>query len=207
VGARTDTARSEVVASREALVDEVERLGAAGRAAIDIPARARRNPGKTAALAAGSLFLIGGGPGRVLRGLRTAVFGSSPLPKSMLPAEIDRALRELGDDGDRVRGTLEREFAAYLDQSRPRREERDVQGALAGAFTNVIRPTSRTLGIRLAKQLAQYDEEDFRRALGSVRRALADAGIERPTPGPGPTAAAAEAGGTGGPTATTDPSA
>jgi hypothetical protein len=54
-------------------------------------------------------------------------------------------------------------------------------------------------------QLARYDEEDFRRALAFVRRAFADAGIERPPLGPAPTAAAADAGGTGAPSVTTDP--
>jgi hypothetical protein len=34
------------------------------------------------------------------------------MPKAMLPEEIERTLRSLGDDGDRVRGALERDFAA-----------------------------------------------------------------------------------------------
>ena len=48
---------------------------------------------------------------RVVRGK------SSPLPRSMLPDEIEKTLRSLGSDGDKVRGALERDFAAYAKQS------------------------------------------------------------------------------------------
>jgi hypothetical protein len=38
-----------------------------------------------------------------------------PLPASLLPDEVERAVRALGDDGGKVRGALERGFADYLD--------------------------------------------------------------------------------------------
>ena len=41
----------------------------------------------------------------------------TPLPPSMLPDEIEKTLRKLGDDGDKVRGALERDFAAYAKQA------------------------------------------------------------------------------------------
>jgi len=62
VGAETDAARAEVLASRAALLDEVQRLEASARAAVDIPAKIRRAPAKTAGLAAGTAFMALGGP-------------------------------------------------------------------------------------------------------------------------------------------------
>ena len=117
VGARTDAARAEVVASRQLLLDEVVRLQATGRATFDIPGRLRRQPARVGAAAAGVAFLALKGPQRLYRGARRVVLGPrANLPKSMLPKEIDKAVRSLGDDGERVRGVLEREFAAYLER-------------------------------------------------------------------------------------------
>jgi len=123
VDARTAAARSEVVARRQVLLDEVVRLEAAGRSAIDIPAKIRRSPGKTAVLAAGTAFFVLGGPKKTYNAIRRAILGPrADLPKSMLPEQIDKALRALGDDGDRVRGLLEREFVDYLEKNKPVRE-------------------------------------------------------------------------------------
>ena len=58
------------------------------------------------------------GPQRVFGLGRRIVRGkSAPMPTSMLPDEIDKTLRKLGSDGDKVRGTLERDFAAYAKQA------------------------------------------------------------------------------------------
>jgi hypothetical protein len=54
-----------------------------------------------AGAAAGAAFLLLGGPGRALRGLRKAVFGpEADLPKSMLPPEVEKTLKKLGPDGE-----------------------------------------------------------------------------------------------------------
>ena len=162
MGARTDAARAEVVASRQLLLDEVGRLEAAGRSAIDIPAKIRRSPGKTAALAAGTAFLALGGPKRTYRAVRRAVLGpKADLPKSMLPAQIDKALRSLGDDGDRVRGLLEREFADYLDKNKT-----DPRGPRPG------RHDLRTRRQPPAARHRQGRQETRRRALQARRRQL-----------------------------------
>ena len=98
-------ARAQVLAAREALDEELVRLEASARAAVDIPAKIKRNPVKTAGLAAGAGFLAVGGPKRVFRRAKRAVMGpEEPLPTSMLPKEIDAALGSLGTDGERVRG-------------------------------------------------------------------------------------------------------
>ena len=68
------------------------------------------------------------------------MFGTpEPLPKSMLPEEIEKALKELGDDGAKVRGTLEREFASYVEKTEPKR--RDLRSTLVF----LLLPTARVL--------------------------------------------------------------
>jgi len=170
VGARTDAARAEVLAAREGLGDELERLEAAGRAAIDIPARLRREPAKLAGSAAGAAFLLLGGPGRVVRGIRRAIFGKdAELPKSMLPPEVEKTLKGLGPDGEKIRGTLEREFADYLEEKAPQRRERDLGSAAGGLLANVLRPLTIRAGRQLAEQLLNPDGATLGEALRRTR--------------------------------------
>jgi hypothetical protein len=170
VGARTDAARAEVVASRQLLLDEVGRLEAAGRSAVDIPAKIRRAPGKTAALVAGTAFMALGGPKRTYRAVRRAVLGpKANLPKSMLPAQIDKALKSLGDDGDRVRGLLEREFSDYLDKNKPTREVRDLRGTVSELGGNLLRPATAEAGKQLAKELFKPDGGSFNEVMDRIQ--------------------------------------
>ena len=170
MGSRTTAARAEVVAAREGLAEEAVRLEAAGRAAIDIPARIRREPAKVAGAASGAAFLLLGGPGRVFRGLRRAVLGpSADLPKSILPKEVEKTLKKLGSDGEKVRGTLEREFADYLDEKAPQRRERDL-GLVTGALlSNVLRPVTERAGKELAARLLNADRATIGEALARAR--------------------------------------
>lgn len=170
MGTRTSAARAEVVAAREGLAGEALRLEAAGRAAVDIPARIRREPAKVAGAASGAAFLLLGGPGRVVRGVRRLVFGpQAELPKSMLPDEVEKTLRKLGKDGDAVRGTLEREFADYLDEKAPQRRERDLGAAAAGIAAGLFRPFAVRAGRQLAERLLDPDDRTFAHALDRVR--------------------------------------
>jgi len=115
----TIAALAEVTAARGALEDELVRLEATARAAVDVRAKVRRNPGKTAAAVGGTAFVVLGGPRRVFRGVKHRVFGApDPLPASLLPDQVEKAVRALGDDGAKVRGALEREFAAFVDTNR-----------------------------------------------------------------------------------------
>ena len=117
MAAEQDAARDRVLAARAAFDAEVTGLGASARDAVDIPAKVRRNPAKAAAVAGGIAFLLLRGPQRLWRGFRTNVLGrNAPLPKRMLPKEIEKAIDKLGDDGEKVRGTLERDFADYVKQ-------------------------------------------------------------------------------------------
>ncbi len=192
MGEGTIAARADVLAARAALDDELERLEASARAAVDIPAKVRRNPVRTAGLAAGAVFLFAGGPAKVLRGARNAIFGKpDPLPKSMLPKEIDKALGELGDDGKRVRGTIEREFAAYLKDKAPERKERGLGAVAALLLASAGKPVVQRYGRQLVEQLFSPDGPGFAAQLDKVRARRAgrdgettdrDTGGAAPTP-------------------------
>jgi hypothetical protein len=170
VGARTDAARAEVLAARAGLDEELVRLEASGRAAVDIPARLKREPAKVLGTAGGAAFLLLGGPKRVFQGVRRAVLGpNADLPKSMLPPEIEKTLKKLGPDGEKVRGTLEREFADYLDEKAPRRKERDLGATTAVLLGGVLKPVVQRFGKQLAEQALDPDKGTFAEALRRTR--------------------------------------
>ena len=196
MGAPADAARAEVVAARDevlaarqGLEDEVVRLEASARAAVDIPARLRREPAKVLGAAGGAAFLLMGGPKRVFRRARRAVLGpDADLPKSMLPDEVERTLRNMGSDGDRVRGTLEREFAKYLDATAPERRDRDLIGTATGLLSNLLKPASVRAGRAFAERLFDPDGPSFaeglRRARARMDRVTAAADAETTEPPP-----------------------
>ena len=118
-----DAARDRVLAARADLEAQVERLGASGRAAVDIPARIRESPAKAAAVVGAVGFLALKGPQRLIRAVRRAIWGEpEPLPKRMLPPEVEKTLRKLGDDGEKVGAALERDFADYAKKAHKERE-------------------------------------------------------------------------------------
>ncbi len=184
MGARTDAARAEVLASRGDLGGEIELFRAAARDAVDIPAKVRRAPGRSAAVTGGAAFVVLGGPRRIFRRVKRAVRGPEPeLPASMLPDEIEAALAKLGSNGAAVRGTLEREFAAYLEQTSDKRASRDVRAALAEAAAFLIRRASRTVGPRLISRLFSDNSASLGSTFAELRRA-ASSGTKRDGPPP-----------------------
>jgi hypothetical protein len=177
VATETDAARDRVLAARSALGEELEALEASARAAVDIPAKVRRSPAKAAAIAGSAGFVVLGGPKRLIGAARRKVFGpTADLPKQMLPKEIEKTLRKLGGDGDKVRGAIERDFAAY---AREAEKDRGV-GALA---TSAARP----LVMRGARAAAEWffraDEQGFQARLAEVRARAQDQVAKRRTDG------------------------
>ncbi len=163
-------ARAEVLASRERLGEELVRLEASARAAVDVKAKVRRNPAKAAGAAAGVGFVVLGGPKRAFRGARNAILGKpAPLPESMLPKEIDGALRALGGDGDKVRGAIERDFARYLEEKAPERRSRDLAGTVAKLLMAVGRPVAFRYGVKVANELLGTDGAQFADRLAQIR--------------------------------------
>lgn len=170
MGARTDAARAEVLAARAGLDEEITRLEASGRAAVDIPARLKREPAKVLGTAGGAAFLLLGGPKRLFTGVRRAILGpDADLPKSMLPPEIEKTLKKLGPDGEKVRGTLEREFAEYLDEKAPQRKERDLGATTAVLLGGVLKPVISRLGKQLAERALDPDGPSFAEGLRRAR--------------------------------------
>lgn len=164
-------ARAEVLASLGKLDEELLRLEASARAAVDIKAKVKRSPGKAAGAAAGVAFVAVGGPRRILRRTRNAIFGApNPLPESMLPKDVDKALRALGDDGDKVRGAIEREFAAYLEEKTPELRSRSLTPSLAKVAVAFGRPIAFRYGVRVANELLGTDSAQFSDRLAQVRQ-------------------------------------
>lgn len=169
MGEGAESARAEVLAARAEvgaalgrLDAEIVRLEASTRAALDVKAKVRRSPGKVAAVLAGTGFVLVGGPGRMFRRARNAVLGApAPLPESMLPAEIDAALRALGDDGGRVRGAIERDFAKYLEDRAPELRSHQLFGSLARLVTMFGRPIAFRYGIKVANSLLGTDNAQY----------------------------------------------
>jgi hypothetical protein len=136
VATEQDAARDRVVAARAALDREYQGLTASTREAVDVPAKIRRNPAKVAAVAGGAAFLLMRGPQKVVRRTRRLLFGApAPMPKAMLPDEIEKTLRSLGSDGDKVRGALERDFADYAKKAQSNR-----RGVLLAVMLPLLRP-------------------------------------------------------------------
>ena len=160
-----DAARDRVLAARAALGEELEVLEASARAAVDVPAKIRRNPVPFAAAAGGAAFLAVGGPRRVFRTAKHRIFGApEPLPESMLPDQVEKALRELGDDGRKVRGALERDFAAYAKQA-----QRDRARLRTLLLLTVARPILNGAAKAGVRWLFGTDDEGFQARLKEIR--------------------------------------
>jgi hypothetical protein len=170
VGTRTDAALAQVVAARADVGEQVDRLEAAGRAAVDIPAKVRANPAKTAGIAAGGAFLAVGGPKRLFRRARRAITGKEEeLPSELLPKDVEKALRKIGTDGRKVRGTLERDFAKYLDERAKDRKKEGVTAAITGVALSALRPIAMRSGRRQAQPMLDPNGPAFAEQLEKIR--------------------------------------
>jgi hypothetical protein len=144
-------AAADVAAARVALALSLDELTDAAKSAVDIPAKVRRNPGKTLALAGGAGFLVAGGPKRVLRAVTSRVAPASKRDQGsgLLPDEIDRVLRRSAVAKDpEVRRAIEADFADYL--RRKGKAEPDPTAAVVfwRTFDRVAGPLG-TAGARL----------------------------------------------------------
>ena len=165
----TDAARDRVLAARAGLGEELDRLEASARAAVDIPARIRRSPGKAAAAVGGVGFLALKGPQRLFGLARRQIRGDRPdLPSHMLPAEIEKTLRKLGDDGDKVRGVLERDFAEYA-----RQNQRSRQGLASVVLLAAARPLLARAVKTAGETLFSPDQGDVSERLAQVKERAA----------------------------------
>ena len=172
--ARIVAAREEVLAARATMASELQVLDASARAAADIPAKIKRSPAKAAAVVGGLGFLALKGPQRVFGLGRRLVRGKdTKLPESMLPPEIEKTLRKMGSDGNKVRGTLERDFAAYAQQAQKSRNDRRNLIILS-----LVQPLVARGARTLADFLLAPDPRTFQERLEAMRH-----GLERGRPG------------------------
>jgi hypothetical protein len=170
VGTRTDAALAQVVAARADLDAELDRLEAAGRAAVDIPAKVKREPVKAAGVAAGAAFLALGGPKRLFRRVKTAIRGEEdPLPSELLPDEINKVLKKLGSDGKKVQVTLDKEFAKYLDDRAKERKKEGVLAAVVALGTTALRPVALRTGRQLVERMLNPDGPSFEEQMRRIR--------------------------------------
>jgi hypothetical protein len=175
VGTRTDAALAQVVAARADLDAELDRLEAAGRAAVDIPAKVKREPVKAAGVAAGAAFLALGGPKRLFRRVKTAIRGEEdPLPSELLPDEINKVLKKLGSDGKKVQLTLDKEFAKYLDDRAKERKKEGVLAAVVGLGTTALRPVAMRTGRQLVERMLNPDGPSFEEQMRRLRERRRD---------------------------------
>lgn len=145
-------ARREVELARRAVATEIDNLGAATRAAVDIPAKIRRNPVRTAGVAGGAAFLLLGGPRRVAKGVEKRLFPKRQArPPKVLPRKVEEALDRLPEENrDMVRAHLERDFAAYL----KREHAKDPANARTSAW-KTYNLLLGTVGARAARELVK----------------------------------------------------
>jgi hypothetical protein len=175
VGTRTDAALAQVVAARADLDAELDRLEAAGRAAVDIPAKVKREPVKAAGVAAGAAFLALGGPKRLFRRVKTAIRGEEdPLPSELLPNEVNKVLKKLGSDGKKVQVTLDKEFAKYLDDRSKERKKEGVLAAVVALGTTALRPVAVRTGRQLVERMLNPDGPSFEEQMQRIRNRRRD---------------------------------
>lgn len=175
MGSSTDAALAQVVAARADLAAELDRLEAAGRAAIDIPAKVRREPVKAAGVVAATAFLALGGPKRLFRRTKRAITGKEDdLPSELLPKEINKVLKKLGPDGKKVQLTLDKEFARYLDQRAKERKNEGMVAAATALAVTALRPAAIRVGKQLVERALNPDAPSFEQQMERIRNRRRD---------------------------------
>ena len=166
--AELESARAELSASLDHLTD-------ATHAALDIPAKVRRNPVKTALLVGGTGFLLVGGPRRVARYVGRRIFPQRPDPHAgLLPPEIEKVLKDSGVAKDpEVRRALNKDFAEYLKRKGKYQPEPSAQASFWRTFDRVVGPLG-TAGARVMVQRLMEAEQD-RTYIRTQRRERASA--------------------------------
>ncbi|MFO7531365.1 MAG: hypothetical protein R6W93_02810 [Candidatus Limnocylindrales bacterium] len=149
-------------AARSGVADALDDLTRATQSALDVPAKIRRNPVKTAALVGGTGFLLAGGPRRVVRAVGRRIL-PQPRPDpyaGILPDEIEKVLKDSGVAKDpEVRRALNRDFADYLKQKGKYRPEPSAAASFWRTFDKVAGPLG-TAGARTMVQRLMEAEQD-----------------------------------------------
>ena len=153
-------ARQEVVNSRQAVESELDDLGHAARAALDIPAKIRRNPVQTVGIMGGAGFLLLGGPRRVAKAVGHHLFPQrrDRVP-TVLPKDIEATVNRLEpEEREQVRAHLERDFTAYLKREHPT-EPANARRSLWRTYDLVVGIVGAAAARELVKKLFAIPKE------------------------------------------------
>jgi hypothetical protein len=163
-------ALADLRAARAGAVSSMDELTDATKRALDVPAKIRRNPVKSAALIGGTGFLVAGGPRRVLRyALGRARPEARDPHAGLLPDEIEQVLKDSGlaqDPG--IRRALDEDFADYLRQKGRFDPEPTASSVLWRTFDRVAGPLG-TAGARVLVQRLMSAEKDRVTARAAAR--------------------------------------
>jgi hypothetical protein len=143
-------ARKQLLVARGTLEEDLDGLSEATRSALDIPAKVRRHPVKSVALAGGAGFLLLGGPRRIIRATVSRVFPAKRDPyDGLLPDEVERILKRSGAyDEPGVREALEADFADYLRRKGRQAPPPNATTSLWRTYDALLGPLG-TVGARL----------------------------------------------------------
>jgi hypothetical protein len=150
--------RQAVVDARKDVEKQLDDLGLATRAALDIPAKVRRNPVRTVGVGAGAAFLLLGGPKRVLKRVEQQLFPRRRYQR-LTPAEVDRAVDRLGEeDQEATRAHLERDFATYLEKTHPK-EQPNARRSFWGTYDTVVGIVGAAAARELVKRFIEVPQQ------------------------------------------------
>ncbi len=169
-------ARQEVENARRGVEKELDNLGTAARAAVDIPAKVRRNPVRTVGLAGGAAFFLLGGPKRLAKAAEARVFPkrAARVP-SVLPREVDATINRMEpEQREKVRGHLERDFATYLRKEHSE-EPANARRSLWRTYDILVGVVGVAAGRELVKKLFEIPKEVRVEEINEEGKAVAEA--------------------------------
>ena len=152
-------AHQELLAARRGLATEIDGFTSSTKAALDIPAKVRREPLKAAALAGGAGFLLLGGPKKALRAVGRALPSRKRDPYAgLLPDEVEKVLRDTGLAKDpRVRQALDRDFAEYLRRKGRTDQLPNARSSLWRTYDTLVGPLGTVGARKLVEKLFAAD--------------------------------------------------
>jgi len=153
-------ARQEVEDARKGVDKELDDLTRATRDALDIPAKVKRNPVRTAGLAGGAAFLLLGGPKRVARATEKKLFPKRVYERDRsLPKDVQATINKLNpEQRELVEAHLERDFAAYMRKEHPT-EPANARQSLWKTYDVLIGIVGAAAARELVKKLFEVPQE------------------------------------------------
>lgn len=153
-------ARQEVENARRGVEQELDNFGTAARAAVDIPAKVRRNPVRTVGLAGGAAFLLLGGPKRLAKAAEARFFPKrAERVPTVLPKDVETTINRLEpEERGKVHAHLERDFAAYLRKEHPE-EPANARRSLWRTYDVLVGIVGVAAGRELVKRLFEIPKE------------------------------------------------